>query len=121
MANHRFRVRRNTRDGLAVIGFFDSITKAAALANKRVRETGAVYRIERRPIMNAGWETAMELVPDTATAIEASIARGRLPRVQDAAGRQGQVLSYIRPTREVRVAWAEGAAESVPVDRLSLS
>ncbi len=124
LANHRFRVRRNTRKGVEVVGFFDSITKATTLAAKRMRETGMVYRVERRIPMESGWETAMELVPETGSPIEAAIARGRLPKVQDGAGRKGQVLSYIRPTHEVRVAWLDsansGAGDVVKVDQLSL-
>lgn len=123
MANHRFRVRRNTREGLEVVGFFETVGKAATMANKRMRETGMVCRIERRAPLGY-WETAMELVPATSTAIEAAISRGRLPKVQDASGRKGQVLSYISPTREVRVAWNDAentrTGEVVKVDQLSI-
>jgi hypothetical protein len=124
MAVHNVRVRRNTRNGPQVVGFFESISKAHTYAAKRMRETGNLFRIERRPILSSSWETAMELVPETHTAIEAAIARGKLPKVVDGMGRKGQVLSYIRPARAVRVAWLDveqpGHGEVVAVDQLSM-
>lgn len=124
MAVHNVRVRRNTRNGPQVVGFFESIGKAHTYAAKRMKETGNLFRIERRPVMSTSWETAMELVPETYTPIEAAIARGTLPKVQDAKGRKGQVLSYIRPARAVRVAWLDvtmpGHGEVIDVDQLSL-
>jgi hypothetical protein len=123
MANQQFRVRRHSQKGLQVVGSFDTIGKASTLASKRMRETGNVFRIERRSV-NRGWEIAMELVPLTTTAIEAAIARGNLPKVAGAEGRKGQVLSYVRPTREVRVAWLDveepGIGELVSVEQLTV-
>lgn len=124
MAYHPFRVRRLTEDGPKVAGHFQTIGKAVTFAGKRMRETGTVFKVERRPPMGFGWETATELVPATSSLIEAAIARGQRPKVQDANGRKGQVLSYVRPTREVRVAWADDEnarkGEAVAVDQLSL-
>lgn len=124
MAYHPFRVRRLTEDGPKVVGHFQTIGKAATFASKRMRETGSVFKIERRPPMSFGWETATEFVPEVQSPIEAAIARGQRPKVQDTNGRKGQVLSYIRPTREVRVAWQgvekAGKGEVMPVDQLSL-
>lgn len=124
MASHTFRVRRNTPDGLKVVGFFGTIGKANAFAGKRMRETGNLFRIERRIPLGTGWEIAIELMPDTKSPVEGAIARGRLPKVQDANGRKGQVLSYIRPSREVWVAWTDagrpGKGDLVPVDQLTL-
>ncbi len=124
MAVHRYRVRRHTKDRLEVCAFFPTIGKAQAYATRRVRETGSVHRIEHHPPLKKGWEVACELAPDLPTEIERLIARGKLPKVQNADGRKGRVLSYIRPTRQVRVAWLDvekpGKGEVVPVDELSL-
>jgi hypothetical protein len=124
MAVHNVRVRRNTRNGPQVVGFFETLGKAHTYAAKRAHETGNLFRIERRPAHSSSWETAMELAPETQTPIEAAIARGKLPRVQDAKGRKGQVLSYIRPARAVRVAWLDvdspGSGEVIAVDQLTL-
>lgn len=124
MAAHRFRVRRNTAKGPEVIGFADSFKKAHAMAAQQMRKTGSVQRIERRPPLGIGWETALELVPHTTTDLEAALARGRMPKVQDATGRKGQMLSFNRITRQARVAWLDPGApdrgESVPIDQLSL-
>lgn len=124
MAVHSLRVRRHTPDGIQVVGFFQTMNKAFTLANKRMRETGNVFWIERRPPLGRGWEIAKELAPEVQTPIENAISRGKLPKVQDANGRKGQVLSYIRPTREVRVAWLDvekpGKGEVMAVDQLSM-
>ncbi|HEY8345733.1 MAG TPA: hypothetical protein VIL07_00455 [Symbiobacteriaceae bacterium] len=124
MAVHNFRVRRCTLDGPQVVGFFDTYGRALRYATRRARETGSVHRVEGRPPLGKGWQTVREVVPEVASPIEAAIARGKLPRVQDASGRQGRVLSYIRPTREVRVAWDDvanpGRGEVIPVDQLTL-
>jgi hypothetical protein len=124
MAVHNFRVRRNTQNGPQVVGFFKTFGKAHTFANMRMKETGNLFRIERQPYLSTSWETAMELVPETQTAIEAAIARGKMPKVQDAAGRKGQVRSYSRATREVRVAWLDmehpGKGEVVSVGQLSV-
>jgi len=124
MAVHNFRVRRSTQDGPQVVGFFATFEQAMRYAKRRARETGAVHRVERRPPFKKSWETAAEAVPEVPSPIEAAIARGKLPVVQDRAGRRGRVLSYIRPAREVRVAWHDvenpGKGEVVPVDHLTL-
>lgn len=124
MAVHNFRVRRSTQDGPQVVGFFDTYEQAIRYASRRMRETGSVHRVERRPPYKRSWQVAAELVPKVPSPIEAAIARGKLPQVKDGAGRKGRVLSYIRPTREVRVAWNDvespGRGEVVPVDQLTL-
>jgi|GEM_PF-6657255 len=124
MAVHNFRVRRSTQDGPQVVGFFATFEQALRFAKKRARETGVVHRVERRVPFKKSWEIAGEAVPAVPSPIEAAIARGKLPCVQDGAGRRGRVLSYIRPTREVRVAWNDvenpGRGEVVPVDQLTL-
>lgn len=123
MATHRFRVRRNTPKGLAVVGFFQNIGVAHRVASKRMRETGNMFRIERKTSL--GWETALELAPQIETAIERELSRGRLPKVQErGTGRKGQVLSYMRPSREVRVVWLDvetpGRGATVSVATLEL-
>lgn len=123
MAVHNYRVRRNTQEGPTVVGFFRNMKIAHRVARKRMRETGNLFRIERKT--QAGWETALELAPEVVTSIEGALVRGHLPKVQEkASGRKGKVLSYIAPRREVRVAWLDveepGRGEPVPVDSLAL-
>lgn len=123
MSVHNYRVRRNTQKGPTVVGFFRNMEVALRLARKRMRETGNLFRVERRT--QKGWETALELAPDVSTPIERLIARGHLPGVQaTASGRKGRVLSYVAPTREARVAWLDvetpGRGELVHVDGLEL-
>lgn len=124
MAVHNFRVRRSTQDGPQVVGFFESYEKAIRYAKRRVQETGVVHRVERRPPMAKGWQIAAELVPEVSSPVEAAIARGKMPRVQDQSGRPGRVIAYIRPTREVRVVWNDvadpGKGEVVKADQLAL-
>lgn len=125
MAVRNFRVRRCTPDGLKVDRFFGTYENAIRYATRRARETGAVYRVEGHPTHGKGWQIVREVVPAVSSPIEEAIARGKFPAVRDASGRQGRVLSYIRPARQVRVAWQDvenpGRGEPVPVNQLTLA
>lgn len=115
----RFRVRRATEDGLIRECEVDRLAKAMRVARQVLRESGRAVRVERK--VDHGWETAVELFPEVRSAVEAQIARGRLPRVQDAAGRRGQVVAFVRPTRECWVEWLDsGSKEKVPAAELTL-
>lgn len=124
MADHKYRVRQSTPAGIKVIGFYDTFAKASADAARRTKKTGTVHRVEHRPHLRTSWETAQELTPQTRSAVEAEVARGRLPQVQDSAGRKGRVLGYVRGERQARVAWLDvekpGRGERIAVDQLSL-
>jgi hypothetical protein len=60
--------------------------------------------------------------PRLLSTVEELIAAGQMPRVTDAAGRLGRILSYHPPTRQARVAWVDqenpGLGELVPVEHL---
>lgn len=115
----RFRVRRATFAGPVQECTVDRLAKAVRVARQALRETGRAVWIERK--VDHGWETAMELFPAVANPVERELARGARPRVQDAAGRPGRVLSFLTHTRECWVEWGgSGQREKVPVDALRL-
>lgn len=115
----RFRVRQATVNGPRRECEVDRLGKAMRVARQVARESGRAVRIERK--VSHGWETATEIVPDVRTAVELEIARGRMPRVQDAQGRRGWVQSFASHSREAWVEWQDaGTRQKVAVDALTL-